>query len=95
MPACVPAPGSSTTSCPWPVELAHDVGHERHPPLALRRLLRDTDPHERGNLSEPQVARAVPGRRHRRTGAIGSALPARAIRAWPVTHTGVWALVRE
>ena len=33
-------------------QLAHDVGHERDPPLALHRLLRDPDPHERGNLSQ-------------------------------------------
>ena len=31
-------------------ELAHDVGHERDAPLALDRLFRDADLHERGNL---------------------------------------------
>ena len=33
--ARVPAPASTRTSIPRPVELAHDLGHERHPALAL------------------------------------------------------------
>ena len=47
-----PAPGSTTTSWPWRDELAHDVGHERDPALAVGGLLGDSDPHEGGNLSE-------------------------------------------
>ena len=40
-------------------------------------------------------AGAAAARRARGAGAIGSALPASAISACPVTHTGVWVLVRE
>jgi hypothetical protein len=41
------------------------------------------------------VRAAVARRARRATGASGSGLRASAITAWPVTHTGVWALVRE
>ena len=46
--APAPAPRSTTTSIPPPSpprQLAHDLGHERHTSLALRRLLGDSDLH--------------------------------------------------
>ena len=54
-------------------QLAHDVGHERDPPLALRGLLGDSDPHGGGNLSDPRRVR-----RDRQTPAAGGRQFARA-----------------